>query len=250
MYRETRIVDPHDFTLDINLDLTMDLELDLDLDLHLDRRIDAASARLNASDMFVMSASPSRTIAGLTGPVLLGVGSGISISAGFGSFGFSVLLDGLHHVLSAPLWFSQVVMTVLFYVIAWRWGRVPLGMGTLPALLLVGPAISLGATLTPETISLTWHVVAFAAGLFMFAFGISLSAAAALGPDGVTALSLAAEKRWKMPVSRANFIWNLSAIVIGVLLGGNLGIATIVGLFATPMLIHYFLPRLRCRMTF
>ncbi len=173
---------------------------------------------------------------------------GISISAGFGSFGFSVLLDGVNHVMSIPLWISQVVMTLLFFCIAWIWGRIPLGMGTLPALLLVGPAISLGASLTPMELPLIWHAVAFITGLFMFAFGISLSAAAALGPDGVTALSLAAEKRWRWPVSRANFIWNFSAICIGMVLGGNIGPATVVGLIVTPMLIHYFLPRLRQRL--
>lgn len=197
------------------------------------------------SDVIAFSASTRRIVAGLSGPLLLGVGSGISISAGFGSFGFSVLLDGLHNIWLAPLWLSQVIMTILFFAIAWFWGRIRLGVGTLPALLLVGPAISLGASMTPDTLSLEWHAVAFIAGLFMFAFGISLSAAAALGPDGVTALSLAAEKRWKWPVPRANFIWNLSAIALGISLGGNLGPATIIGLLVTPMLIQFFLPRLR-----
>ena len=198
-------------------------------------------------DIIVWQASLGRMLAGVSGPILLGIGSGISISAGFGSFGFAVLLDGVHHVLSIPLWISQILMTILFFGIGWSWGRIPLGMGTLPALLLVGPAISLGASVTPLELSLLWHTIAFIAGLLLFAFGISLSAAAALGPDGVTALSLAAEKRWRWPVPRANFIWNLSAISIGMWLGGNLGPATVVGLFITPVLIHYFLPRLRRR---
>lgn len=198
-------------------------------------------------DLIVWQASPARMLAGLSGPVLLGLGSGISISAGFGSFGFAVLLDGIHHVLSVPLWLSQMIMTVLLFIIGWSWGRIPLGMGTLPALVLVGPAISLGASVTPLDLTLAWHIVAFATGLLMFAFGISLAAAAALGPDGVTALSLAAEKRWRWPVSRANFIWNASAITIGMLLGGNMGPATVIGLFVTPVLIHHMLPRLRHR---
>ena len=221
----------------------------VDIDLH-EIPIENRALKFIPSNLFVFSASPSRTVAGLSGPVLLGIGSGISITAGFGSFGFSVLLDGLHNVTGAPLWFSQVVMTLLFFWIAWRYAHIPLGMGTLPALLLVGPAISMGATVTPEALSLTAHVAAFLIGLFMFALGISLSAAAALGPDGVTALSLAAEKRWRWPVPRANFVWNLCAISVGVSLGGNLGPATIVGLFVTPILISYLLPRLRRCMIF
>lgn len=214
------------------------------------RSIGTPPTRPLISNFIEFRASPSRMIAGVSGPILLGIGSGISISAGFGSFGFSVLLDGLHHVWAAPLWLSQVIMTILFFAIAWCWGRVRLGMGTLPALLLVGPAISLGASITPEFLSLTWHAVAFVTGLFMFAFGISLSAAAALGPDGVTALSLAAEKRWQWPIPNANFIWNFTAIAVGVFLGGNLGPATVIGLVVTPMIIKFFLPKIRSRLRF
>lgn len=200
------------------------------------------------SDVFVFSASRNRIIAGMLGPVLLGLGSGISISAGFGGFGFSVLLDGLHRTVDAPLWFSQTLMTLLFFWIAWRCARIPLGMGTLPALLLIGPAISISATITPDSLSLAAHILALLIGLFMFALGISLSAAAALGPDGVTALSLAVEKRWKWTVPHANFTWNVCAILLGILLGGNIGPATIVGLLLTPMLIQCLLPGLRRRL--
>lgn len=192
-------------------------------------------------------ASRRRMCAGFGGPLLLGLGSGISVSAGFGPLGFSVLLDGLQASFGAPLWMSQCLLTVLFYIIAWKWARIRLGMGTLPTLLLIGPAISLGATITPGSLSFGGDLAAFLAGLILFALGISLSAAAALGPDGVTALSLAAEKRHRLPIPRANFIWNLLAIIAGVLLGGSYGPATVIALVTVPLLIQLLLPWLRRR---
>ncbi len=195
--------------------------------------------------IFRFKASRSRMIAGFSGPLLLGVGSGISVSAGFGPLGFSVLLHGLYESFGAPLWLSQLLLTVLFYLIAWKWAKIPLGMGTLPTLLLIGPAISLGATLTPITLPMAGHALAFASGLALFALGISLSAAASLGPDGVTALSLAAEKRHGLPIPKANFLWNGTAICIGILLGGHYGPATVIGLFSVPLLIQWLLPWLR-----
>lgn len=203
------------------------------------------STSIGLDKVFCFRASPSRMIAGLLGPLLLGVGSGISVSAGFGPLGFSVLLDGLHESIGAPLWLSQLLLTVLFFFIAWKWAKIPLGMGTLPALLLIGPAISLGATLTPVSLSLVGHTLAFASGLILFALGISLAAAAKLGPDGVTALSLAAEKRHGFAIAKANFLWNGLAICIGITLGGHYGAATAIGLFAVPLLIQLFLPWLR-----
>ena len=107
------------------------------------------------------------------------------------------------------------------------------------------PGRSLGATLTPITLPMAGHAVAFVSGLTLFALGISLSAAASLGPDGVTALSLAAEKRHALPIPRANFLWNSLAICMGILLGGRYGIATFIGLFSVPLLIGWILPWLR-----
>lgn len=205
----------------------------------------SVSSHATLRDVIELSTSKRRMYAGVAGPVLLGIGSGISISAGFGSFGFSVLLDGIYDRLSVPLWISQTLMTFMFYVAAWFWGGIRLGIGTLPSLLLIGPAISLGAGIAPDVLSFWWHAGAFAMGLFLFSLGISLSAAAALGPDGVTALSLAAEKRWRWSIPKANFVWNFSAIALGASLGGNLGPATIAGLICTPPLIRILLPPLR-----
>lgn len=186
-----------------------------------------------------------RVAAGFSGPILLGLGSGISISAGFGAFGFSVLLDGIYQLTNLPLWLSQIIITLLFYAIAWLWAGIPLGVGTLPSLLLIGPAISLGATITPDSVSLLANLVAFTVGLVLFAVGISLAAAAALGPDGITAVSLAAEKKRAVPVPKSNLLLNLSAITLGISFGGNFGAATIVGLLVVPILIAQLLPVIR-----
>ncbi len=186
-----------------------------------------------------------RLFAGVCGPLLLGLGSGISVSAGFGAFGFSVLLDGIYVNGALPLWQSQILITILFYLIAGGWAAIPLGVGSLPSLLLIGPMISLGATAAPANLSYTGNLLAFIIGLMLFALGISLAAATRLGPDGITALCLAAEKNTGLSIARTNFLLNLGAIVIGIYLGGKFGIATLAGLLFAPILIHHMLPPLR-----
>lgn len=85
------------------------------------------------SGFVVVQASHRQMIAGALGPVLLGLGSGVSISAGFGSFGFSVFLDGVNQTAHVPLWLSQVIMTMIFFTLPgcgpefrWGWARLPL----------------------------------------------------------------------------------------------------------------------------
>jgi len=120
-----------------------------------------------------------------------------------------------------------------------------LGLGTLTALLLIGPAISIGVDIIPAGLSFGENLSVFGAGLFLFAFGMALAAAAALGPDGITSLSLAAERvnHWAIPL--ATLLWDITAIAAGFILGGSVGIATAVGLLAVPILLHLFIPPLR-----
>ncbi len=192
-----------------------------------------------------MNANPGRIFAAVVAPILIGLGLGVATSAGFGSFGFALLLESLNKALFVPFWIVLTIVTATCCVLAWFWGRVPFGLGTLVALLLIGPAIGVGVGFAPTDPTFTDNVIALLLGLILFAGGISLAAASALGPDGVTALSLAAERMHQLPVFLSIVLWDLTAIAAGVILGGSIGIATVVGLIAVPFLIRLFLPAFR-----
>jgi len=177
--------------------------------------------------LFDIGASPGRIFAGIVAPILLGLGLGVVSSAGFGSFGFALLFD---------------ICCCLF---AWFWGRMPFGLGTLVALLLIGPAIVVGSGFAQVEYSFTGNVMALLLGLILFSGGISLAAAAVTGPDGVTALSLVAERVHQWPLPLSFVLWDITAIAAGVILGGSIGVATVIGLIAVPFLIQLFLPAFR-----
>jgi len=105
--------------------------------------------------------------------------------------------------------------------------------------------MGIGVGSTPVEPSLIGGVMALLLGLIIFSGGISLAAAAANGPDGVTALSLAAERVHQWPIPLSFVLWDLTAIAAGVILGGSIGIATVVGLIAVPLLMRLFLPAFR-----
>ena len=199
--------------------------------------------------LFDVGASRRRILAGAVGPVLLGLGQGISISTGYGYFGFSVLLDGLNKTFLVPFWLSYTVITISCYLLAWLWGRVPLGLGTVAALLLVGPAISFGSQIVPDNLSTAVSILTFSLGLFLFTLGIAFAASAALGPDGLSSLSLAAERAHHWAFSLATLLWDITAIAAGVILGGSIGMATAIGLLIVPILLHLFIPPLRRLLT-
>jgi len=184
-------------------------------------------------------------MAGVVAPILFGLGLGVATSAGFGSLGFALLLDGLDKVLLAPFWLILPVVTMSCCLLAWIWGRIPFGLGTLVALNIIGPAIVVGSGFAPADASFAGNVMALLLGLVLFSGGISLAAAAASGPDGITALSLAAERVHQWPVPASIVLWDITAIAAGVILGGSVGVATVIGLIAVPFLIQLFLPSFR-----
>lgn len=201
------------------------------------------STRTNKAASF--STSPKRLLAGIIGPLILGFGSGASVSAGFGTFGVTVMFDGIYQTYGVPYWVTQPVFSIACYVLAWKWAKIPLGLGTVPALLLIGPAISFGATITPQDLSFIGNLAAFFIGTFVIATGIAMSTAAALGPDAKVSLSLAAEKTCYWPIPQSTLFFNTLFILIGIALAGNFGIATVINLFAVPALLKYLVPPLR-----
>ncbi len=212
--------------------------------------IASASAVSSSNDtvrhnIFDFNVSRRRAFAGCSGPLLLGLGTGISASAGFGALGVTVLLDGLYNTYGVPFWVSQLTLSVVSYWLVWVWARIPLGLGTLPCLLLIGPAISFGATIAPQDLHFFGNVLALLIGTVVFAIGISMSASAALGPDAKTALSLAAEKKNHWPIPRSEFYFTLTALGIGIALSGNFGVGTILNLIAMPVLLKQFIPPMR-----
>ncbi len=208
-----------------------------------------AQDRLNtgstAGEIVTASVSPRRVITGCTGPLVLGLGAGLSTTTDLGAFGVTVFVDGMFSTYAMPYWVTQIVLTICCYLTAWRWAQIPLGAGTLPSLLLIGPAVSLGASLTPQDLTFAGDILVFLIATMVLAFGVAMSSSAALGPDGLTALSLSAEKKnlWSIPL--AAFFFNLTFISVGIALGGSFGVATILNLLLLPVLLRLFIPPMR-----
>jgi len=205
----------------------------------------AHNAAEETGGIFNFRASTRRVVAGCAGPMLHGIGAGITTSSGLGSMGAIVMIDGIHQTYQLPLFASQWIVASSSFLIAWWWARIPLGVGTLPVIFVLGPALSLGSTLAPENMDFFGDLIACLVGTLVFAAGVAITAAAALGPDGQTALALAAEKKNNWPIPHSNLFFALTTIGVGVVLGGNFGLATLLNLMIVPVLLYFLIPPFR-----
>lgn len=176
------------------------------------------------------------------GLLALGSGTGMMVEAKLGVSPYDVLHQGLADL--TGLSFGAVVIG-LGAVILLLW--IPLGqrlgIGTVINTVVVGLIINAFLALSPDpdVLALRWGYLL--AGIVIVAFGVGLYIGAGLGPgprDGLmTGIAAKGHPLWIVRMSL-----ELTALVAGWLLGGDVGIGTLLFAFGIGPLGHYFLLKL------
>jgi uncharacterized membrane protein YczE len=178
----------------------------------------------------------------LVGLLALGSGTGMMVEAELGVSPYDVLHQGLADL--TGLSFGTVVIA-LGAVILLLW--IPLGqkfgIGTVINTLVVGLIIDAFLELSPNPEDLALRWVYLVAGIVIVAFGVGLYIGAGLGPgprDGLmTGIAAKGHRLWLVRTGL-----ELTALVAGWLLGGDVGIGTLLFAFGIGPLGHYFLLKL------
>jgi uncharacterized membrane protein YczE len=180
-----------------------------------------------------------RLVAGI---IVLGIGITFTIQAELGVSPYDVLHQGLADI--TGLSFGTVVVLLgLLILVVW----IPLGqrfgIGTILNTLTVGFVIDAGLRVVdvPAHDALRW--VMLLAGIVITSFGMALYIGAGLGPgprDGL--MTGIAAKGYPLWIVRT--VLELTALVVGWLLGGDVGIGTVLFAFGIGPIGHWFLVRL------
>jgi uncharacterized membrane protein YczE len=176
------------------------------------------------------------------GLLALGTGTGMMVEAELGVSPYDVLHQGLADL--TGLSFGAVVIGLgAIILLLWIPIGQRLGIGTLINTLVVGLIIDafLDLSPNPDTLALRW--VYLVAGIVIVAFGVGLYIGAGLGPgprDGLmTGIAAKGHPLW---IVRTGL--ELTALVAGSILGGDVGVGTLLFAFGIGPLGHYFLVKL------
>lgn len=176
--------------------------------------------------------------------VLVGVGIALMISAHLGVSPADALSTGGAERLGIGVgtmgWISGAIITT----VAWLMGRPP-QWGTVWGTFLVGFSVNISLAITPEPEGMVWRVLMFVIGISVIYLSISIGVATMLGTGPIELFMLALTDRGvSVQVSR----WGIEAVVlvIGAVLGGQIGIGTFVFMVATgPVLARTLPPMVR-----
>lgn len=179
----------------------------------------------------------------VVGLFLYGVALALMIRGGIGVSPWDVLAIGVSG--TGGIGFGLVTNLVAAVVLLlWIPLRQRLGLGTVVNALLIGPSADLALALIPSMPSIWAGAGSFLIGLILLAFATGLYIAADFGPGPRDGLMTGLVRRTGWPVWLVRTMIEGTVLVIGFLLGGPVGVGTVLFAFGVGPLIGWFLPRI------
>ena len=174
---------------------------------------------------------------------LFGIALGLSIEAGLGVNPWTTFHQGvsLHTPLSIG---AATIVTGLALLLTFPFLREPMGFGTLCNVTLVGIFVDVTLAILPDLTSMPVRIAALAVSPLLIGLASGLYIGAGLGPGPRDGIMTALEQRGA-PVWLARTAIEATALLVGWLLGGDVGLGTAWMAASVGPFVHLFLSRLR-----
>jgi uncharacterized membrane protein YczE len=161
------------------------------------------------------------------GLALFGIGIALMAAAGVGLGPWEVLNQGISRHTGIALGTVGILVGIPVLVLWIPLGEVP-GIGTLLNVILIGIATNIVLPLLPHPTDVVPQLAMMLAGVVVIGIGSGLYLGAGLGPGPRDGLMTGMHHRFGWSIRRGRTAVELTALVLGFLLGGTVGIGTVV----------------------
>lgn len=173
------------------------------------------------------------------GLFLFGLGAVFTMSADIGYSPWDILSDGLAKVLGITFGLSSILQGIVFVLIVWL-GKEAIGLGTLFNMVFIGLYIDIirGTGIIAPGESYIMRYLFFFIGLVIICFASYeyISSGFGAGPRDSLMVFIARHTPLSVGVSRT--LLESTAAIVGFLLGGPLGIGTLLAAFCTGFIME------------
>lgn len=177
------------------------------------------------------------------GLYLYGLSGALLIRSDLGAMPWDVLHQGLSRQTGLSIGTWSVIVGALL-ILLWIPLRQKAGLGTLSNVVMVGASVDLSLWLLPATDSLPVRVLLLASGVLVCAVATGLYIGVGLGPGPRDGLMTGLAARG-LSVRLARTLIEVAVALSGFLLGGTVGVGTVVFMLTIGPLAQVFLPMLR-----
>ena len=176
------------------------------------------------------------------GLALFAVGISLQMNANIGAPPWDVFHQGVSKQTEISIG-KVIVMTGFILLLMWIPLKQKPGLGTILNALEIGLVADLALAIIPEPNNIFIRVVMAALGIVIVAVGTGFYIGSALGPGPRDGLMTGLAKRG-IPIRIGRTAIEVTVLIVGLVLGGQVGVATFAFAFGVGPLVHFFLPRL------
>ncbi len=183
-----------------------------------------------------------RLVRCLVGLALFAIGISLQMNANIGAPPWDVFHQGVAKQTEISIG-RIIVMTGFALLLLWIPLKQKPGLGTILNALEIGLVADIALEIIPEPNNMFIRIIMVVVGIVTVAIGTGLYIGSALGPGPRDGLMTGLAKRG-IPIRVGRTAIEVTVLIIGMILGGQVGIATFAFAFGVGPLVHFFLPRL------
>lgn len=177
----------------------------------------------------------------IAGLILCSIGIVTILNSNLGLSPWDVLNQGLNNIFGITLGEANLVVgffVVLFSILL----KQPIGSGTIINLLLVGVFIDscIYLDFIPKGESFIFRVLLLIVGIIIFSYGCYLYISTGMGCGPRDGLMIILTKKTKYSLSKIKTVIEICALSLGFVLGGFVGVGTVVSSLCVGPLIQFF----------
>ncbi len=183
-----------------------------------------------------------RCVAGLA---LFGLGISMFLTSELGVPAWDVFHQGVSRKTGIQIGLV-IQISSAFVLLLWIPLRQRLGLGTLLNAVQIGLVVFLLNERLPQSDLIVWRLAYIAGAMFAMGIGSGFYIGAGIGSGPRDGLMLGLAQRG-ISIRVARTLIELTVLAAGLVLGGSIGVGTVVFTFGIGPLVQFFIPRLRLR---
>lgn len=173
------------------------------------------------------------------GSIMMSVGIALYLNAGLGVDPLTVFTSGMAHMTGFTVGKASISIMIVLICILFFLDRKRIGLGTVLNAGLVGILVDVFLSLEFLKVHSLWASIAMlAVAAVLFGMGVGVYISAGLGEGAVDAVMVLVHNRVKINIRWVKIGLDICLLVFGALMGGKLGIGTIVGVLTTGPIVE------------
>ena len=179
------------------------------------------------------------------GILLVGVGVAFNAAASLGNDPVGIMYDGIRNALgltSEQLGLASNIVNIVLMIVVFFTGRHYVNIGTFVYIIPYGTVVSLGGKLYQilfPTQTFAIQILGAVIGCLLLYTGVAMYITADIGLDPFTGVVMVLRDRTKKEYRYVKIAFDICCIVIGTLLGGKLGVITIITALSAGPVIQF-----------